>query len=65
MINEQRDLFSKKGLPGQKNLFADTGVPDEMVLNHHETGGARDIQGSDYSGAFDGFTVTSDSDPGL
>lgn len=27
----QRDLFSKSGLPGQRNLFPDTGVPDDMV----------------------------------
>lgn len=28
---EQQALFGKSGLPGQQNLFADTGVPDDMV----------------------------------
>ena len=27
----QNSLFSKAGLPGQKNLFADVGVPDDMT----------------------------------
>lgn len=27
----QRSLFSKAGLPGQQNLFADIGVPDSLV----------------------------------
>lgn len=28
---KQQNLFGKKGLPGQQNLFADAGVPESMV----------------------------------
>lgn len=28
---DQQSLFSKSGLPGQQNLFADKGVPEDMV----------------------------------
>ena len=85
MTDHQRDLFSKKGLPGQMNLFADVGVPDDMVgdqsipaaLADSRAIGERTEAGreqnridrqrsrEDYSGAFDGFVVTSDADSGL
>ena len=32
----QRTLFGTKGLPGQMNLFADVGIPDELVARGGE-----------------------------
>lgn len=32
MVDKQKSLFGKSGLPGQGNLFPDLGVPDSMVL---------------------------------
>lgn len=106
----QRNLFSKRGLPGQQNLFPDHCVPDDLV-GHSESSTRYDydlqcwiedgkvakcghqtkmvgcyachhageavaspqthedapprFRESECGGAFDGFNVTSDADPGL
>ncbi len=40
---EQQALFGTAGQPGQMNLFADKGVPDEMVQKGMREGGAAEI----------------------
>jgi len=30
---KQANLFSKSGLPGQRHLFVDAGIPDDLTLN--------------------------------
>ena len=42
VAGHQKVLFSKTGLRGQKNLFADIGVPDDLVAmppDNNESGG--------------------------